>query len=128
MPDRPLRDTALGTWHLVGWSVQYDDGTLHKPFGDNPSGVLVYSADGGMAVCLHDPNPLSEVPTFAYAGRYHIENDKIIHEVLSGTATSMIGSTAVREAEITDQSMVLSVKSAKRRRHDRISWRRIVDR
>jgi hypothetical protein len=50
MSDSELRQALVGTWRLV--SVQATaEGTVVKPFSDNPRGYLVYTADGH--VVLH---------------------------------------------------------------------------
>ena len=54
MSDSDLRQALLGTWRLT--SFQFDvDGTLVKPFGDNPQGYLVYTRDGHVFVQMADP-------------------------------------------------------------------------
>ena len=41
MSDQDLRQALLGTWRLISCQEGVD-GTLVKPFGDDPQGYLVY--------------------------------------------------------------------------------------
>ena len=42
--DSELRGAVLGTWRLVDIHEVYADGTIAKPFGDNPRGYLAYAS------------------------------------------------------------------------------------
>jgi hypothetical protein len=46
-----LRQALLGTWRLISFQLEVD-GTLVKPYGDDPLGYLVYTADGHVFVQL----------------------------------------------------------------------------
>jgi hypothetical protein len=86
-------DPIVGTWRLVSWSEEETgDKTVHKNFGDNPSGLITFSADGRMMVIFTDPTrKASAAPKatdaeaaqlyrtmVAYAGRYKTDGDKLI--------------------------------------------------
>lgn len=89
-PKRPLprlKDALPGTWRLRSWRI-HDDRTAdgaRAPFGDDATGVLVYTADGTMSALITKSGraPFSGSPrgsdaqsraeafdgAFAYAGR-----------------------------------------------------------
>jgi lipocalin-like protein len=50
-----LRDRLVGAWVLESYEAHGPDGTVHEPFGSEPAGLLVYGADGRMAVQVMDP-------------------------------------------------------------------------
>ncbi len=93
------KDSVVGTWKLVSVKAKTDKGDVDKAvLGQNPSGLLTYTADGRMMVIISDDGrkPLSiadrvAVPaeeraqaysTFmAYAGPYTFTCDKMVHHV-----------------------------------------------
>lgn len=119
-----LTQALLGTWRIVSWTVQYDDGTVRHPFGTAPSGVLIYCADGGMAVCLHDSARVGDMPAFAYAGRFEVSGGSVVHEIASCTVDRFIGSSQVRDVTLRGGALTLSARDDRKGRSDSILWRR----
>ena len=89
-------DAVVGTWRLVSWIEEETETKIqHKTFGDNPAGLITYTADGRMMVIFIDPNrkpPAGPKPTdseaaqlyrtmAAYAGAYVVEGDKVTHKI-----------------------------------------------
>ena len=90
---------VVGTWKLVTVTSSNDKGEVNKAvLGQNPSGLLTYTADGRMMAIISDGGrkPLSTpdraaapaeerakaYSTFmAYAGRYTFTCDKVVHHV-----------------------------------------------
>src|SRR5689334_11129097 len=91
------KDTLVGTWKLVSALNMTDQGEVKKdPYGQNPTGFLTYTTDGWMMAIITNRGrkPLS-VPDyisapaeeraaafatlFAYAGRYTVTGNKVIH-------------------------------------------------
>ena len=89
--------SVVGTWKLVSVTSTSDKGEKNKAvLGQNPSGLLTYTADGRMNAIISDDGrkPLSiadrvaapaeeraqAYSTFmAYAGRYTFTCDKVVH-------------------------------------------------
>ena len=47
----PLRTTDLvGTWELLRWELEAEDGAIGHPFGPRPQGIVVYTPDGRIIV------------------------------------------------------------------------------
>ena len=43
----------LGTWFLVRWDITYGDGRAPSlPFGDQATGMIMYTTDGTMNACI----------------------------------------------------------------------------
>jgi hypothetical protein len=89
-------DSIVGSWRLVSWvEEETESKALHKNFGDNPIGVLTYTADGRVSIIFADPKrtaPASPKATdaeaaalyrsmVAYAGSYRLEGDKVFVKV-----------------------------------------------
>jgi hypothetical protein len=117
----------LGTWKLKSCVVTTARGARSTPYGENPTGYLSYSADGRMQVigaaqrrtiasagpapsereraALHDT-------MFAYAGRYSLEADKVIHHVEISWNQAWTGTEQVRLFEIDGNLLTLTTRFA----------------
>lgn len=103
MTGQALATSLMGTWHLKSWTISYSDGRAPTfPFGEDATGLIQYTHDGGMAACIaraQRPRLSGEstrsVPEherlaafesyFQYAGRYELrETDAgpvVVHSV-----------------------------------------------
>ncbi len=88
-----------GTWKLVAWRRAAEDGTITYPLGEDASGLLIYTADGRMAVQMAAANrpPLAtdDPPLggdaqkraaaystcLAYFGSYELRGDSVVHRI-----------------------------------------------
>jgi hypothetical protein len=93
------KDSVVGTWKLLSVRATTEKDSVGKPIlGQNPSGLLTYTADGRMMAIISDDGrkplsiadrvaaPASEraeaYSTFmAYAGRYTFTCDKVVSHV-----------------------------------------------
>ena len=55
--DRKDFEAFLGSWGLVSFEHLLPSGEVSKPFGDSPSGLILYEADGHMSAQLSVGNP-----------------------------------------------------------------------
>jgi len=90
-------DTIVGVWKVLSCTSRDEEtGVETKPWGENPNGLLMYTADGymsgvGVAEDRSAPTGTGEKLTeeraklfasmTAYAGRYTVEPDRVIHHV-----------------------------------------------
>ncbi|MCA1603277.1 MAG: lipocalin-like domain-containing protein, partial [Acidobacteria bacterium] len=112
--DTQTRDSLAGTWRLVSASASTADGDRNDtPFGSSPKGVLIYTREGRMTAMISHSGrkPLSvtdriSAPTeerseafatfFAYAGRYSLSGDKVIHHVEISSVENWVNTDLVR--------------------------------
>lgn len=53
MTGQALATPLLGTWHLKHWTISYSDGRAPSfPFGEDATGLIQYTHDGGMSACI----------------------------------------------------------------------------
>lgn len=149
----PLADPRLlGTWHLVRWEIGYSDGrpTSH-PFGPDATGLIQYTADGGMSAAISRRNrprlsgeSTRHVPEaerlaafesyFSYAGHFHTRMTdgrlQVVHQVLQSLNPNFVGSEQVRNVDFgADGGLTLSADDrlpgqAGVTRHHRLHWQR----
>jgi len=132
----------FGTWHLEGWEIE-TQGQLTHPFGADATGLLHYTADGGMAACIaragrprwSTGNPRHAPDTerlaafesyFHYAGTWRIEERDgqtvVIHNVTHSLNPDFVGSEQVRNVALEGDRLILSAQEGAR--HHRLRWRR----
>jgi hypothetical protein len=87
-----------GQWEVVAWEQVYDDGRRELPMGEQLEGFIRYSADGRMACMIGRADRARFVKggqwnapdeekaraydsLMAYAGRYRVEGDTVVHLV-----------------------------------------------
>jgi hypothetical protein len=123
------KEDLTGAWKLESWTIGYaDSDEFTHPYGEEPLGMLVYTADGWMSasICLPEraslPTGISfrKLPDslkaeafssyFHYAGRYRVVEGDVIHYVVQSLNPNFPGSEQLRHAELDGQTLVLSGK------------------
>lgn len=139
------KQQLLGAWELDSWAISFDDGGVATyPFGEDPSGLIVYSDDGWMSACIArasrtplpedqpfrriDPALLAEsyLSYFHYAGRFRIEGELVVHTVTSSLNPNFVGSEQRRSVRLAGDALTLSGEddAGGRRRLHTLHWRR----
>ena len=123
------KDDLLGTWQLESWIIGYSNREEFSfPFGEDPQGLLMYTADGWMSasICRRERELLPENTSFRklpdpvkaeafasyfhYAGRYRVVEGDVIHYVTQSLNPNFPGTEQLRHAELDGQTLVLSGK------------------
>ena len=119
------RGGLVGTWRLVSASASTASGGRNEaPFGPRPRGVLTYTREGRMSVIISHGGrkPLSRsdriaapaeeraeafATAFAYAGRYSLGGDKVIHHVEISSVENWVNTDLVRLFELKGERLTL---------------------
>lgn len=140
-PDSPFP----GSWRLVSFEHFLPSGEVRRPFGDSPSGALLYQADGHMSAQLRTGNPkrfasdddfrattaeMAEAwqTYFGYWGTFKIDAEKgmVVHHVEGSLFPNWIGTEQVRFFRFDGPNrLTLEAQSAAGRY--RLAWQRNVD-
>jgi hypothetical protein len=96
----------VGSWRLSSWVIQIVGGEASEPFGPNPNGRAVFTADGHVAYIIAASNrkPASNneesaallKSLLAYTGKFTIDGEKLITKVDISWNELMTGSDTVR--------------------------------
>jgi hypothetical protein len=133
-----------GTWLLERWQVHYHGGRPpDEPFGPDPSGILIYAPDGWMSATMsvRRRSPLSHLSArradaaskaraldeyLAYAGRWRLEGDIVVHDVELSVNPVLIGTRQLRRAVLSGVALQLEAQETAdgAARVHRIEWRR----
>ena len=118
-------ESLVGPWKLVSASSSSADGEKDgTPFGASPAGFLTYTAEGRMNVIIShggrkrlsvadrmaaSPEERAEAfaTFFAYAGRYSVEGEKVIHHVEAASMQNWVGTDLIRVARFQGDQMIL---------------------
>jgi hypothetical protein len=118
----PGNDKLAGTWKLVSASSTTSAGErCESPYGAQPTGFLTYTGDGRVtALISHDGRkPLAygggsleeqaeAFKTFlAYAGRYTLNADKVIHHVEVSSIQNYVDKDLVRTVKFEGDQVTL---------------------
>jgi Lipocalin-like domain len=119
-------DKLVGTWKLVSASLSTAGGERNDaPFGPTPTGFLTYTREGRMSAMIsHDGRkPLSvsdwslaageekaeAFSTFAaYAGRYTLAEDQVIHHVEISSLQNWVNTDLVRLIKFQGDRIILA--------------------
>ena len=125
----------LGTWHLVSFITQFEDGSTLLPYGAAAEGRIHYAQDGFMTAHLWDPDrhvadaggDRNDPAYFSYCGTYRVEGDQVMHTVAAATSKSWTGTDRLRtmafkgdDIELIAEGVVFEGKSGR----GILRWRR----
>ena len=121
------KDDLLGTWQLESWTIGYSDRDAFScPFGEDPQGLLMYTADGWMSAAINrreranlpegvsprsmpvESQAAAYASYFHYAGRFDVREGDVIHYVAQSLNPNFPGTEQLRHAELDGHTLVLS--------------------
>jgi hypothetical protein len=112
----------VGTWRMVSWiEEETESNAVSKPFGDKPSGLISYTADGHMMVFFADTTrkaPAAPKATdaeasalyrtmVAYTGTYSVEADKVTHNIEIAWNQAWSGTKQQRSFELKGDALLI---------------------
>ena len=112
----------MGTWKLLFVSGITSTGERSEtPYGSNPVGFLTYTADGRVSALISyagrrslsagGGSPQEQADAFktflAYAGRYTLSADKVIHHVEISSIQNYVDKDLVRTVKFQGDQIVL---------------------
>jgi hypothetical protein len=117
----------VGTWSLVDYAASDEAGTVRRPMGPDPIGLLIYTTDGSVCVQIarraRDPFPTGDAGSalapvraaaaagfLAYGGSYDVEEDvpAVTHHVRISLVPNWIGSLRRRVVRMDEDRLELS--------------------
>jgi len=121
-----MNSAILGTWKLISASSSTSNGERNDTaYGVGPTGFVTYNPDGRMSVLIshggrkllapsasNPPTAEAQADAFrtfvAYAGRYTLKSDEVIHHVEIAFMQDWVGTDQTRGIKIEGDRLVLS--------------------
>lgn len=150
MPDPAARTLTtadlVGTWRLLSWQATGEDGSTREPFGAEPLGYVVYTADGRMITTISrgdrapiggdllsgpETGRLDAFASFiAYSGTYRVEGQDVVHLVEMSLFPDWVGTLQRRSVELSDDGRHLTLSPGRLRAGGRterqvLRWERV---
>ena len=129
----------VGVWKLVSWEVRQVDGTVARPYGSQPVGLVIYEPTGYMsAQIMRSDDGVTPAPTtsqraralgrhyLAYYGRYEVDEAAgvVTHHVEASANPAWVGGDQVRRFELDGDWLVLQ-PPATRGGQGTLRWERV---
>jgi hypothetical protein len=125
---RDVTVSLVGTWTLLSYEIHRSDEVV-RPYGRNPKGLLIYTADGFMCLAAmatdrtksaadeirsaSDREKAHIVETFgSYCGKYDVSAGKVIHHVEIGLFPNVVGTSQERSLALDGDTLSLSTPAA----------------
>jgi lipocalin-like protein len=127
-------DRIVGTWRLVETRARNDAGApMHPPYGPQPMGVTVFSADRRMVAVLCDAREAlsdgeSEREYNSYCGTYTFDGATLVTRVDACSDPARMGSDQVRRVRFEGDRLVLMPPPRPWRgetQHRELFWERV---
>jgi len=116
--------SVVGTWQLQSWvTTDAESGAVTNVFGEHPSGYLIYTAGGHMAVVLTadgrqklsgdryntpvDERAQAFSTSVGYSGTYTLTADGIKHQVQASTFQNWVGTEQFRFVDVKGDTMTV---------------------
>jgi len=121
-----LRQALPGGWLLESFVSRRDTGPVRHPFGEQPSGLILYTTDGHMSAQL-TPGPGHEF--VSYGGRFEVDEtaETVTHHVLIATMPELLLEPQIRHAQVEGDRLTLSARVTSAdggTTHSTLVWRR----
>jgi hypothetical protein len=112
--------SVLGAWKLLSFAREDTvSGEIIRPWGDAPSGYLMYLADGHMSAVLTAESRKAAAPTdekqivqlysnmAAYAGTYTVHDNTVVHHVEVAWLPAWVGSDQPRQIKLDGETLTI---------------------
>lgn len=123
--DRVSEQSLVGTWRLVSFQTQDEDGNISHPFGHDVVGFITYTSDGHMAVQFGradrrgpedggwvgaTSNDIAAAARdyYAYCGTYEVRDREVVHKIALSLMPNWIGREQVRLTALDADRVTLS--------------------
>jgi hypothetical protein len=127
LPTSQIENPAdlVGTWRLVAYIFAPDAGDEFHPYGEKPTGLITYTADGFMHVAIMNSSRSTyEANDFqggcveqqaaaarsylTYSGRYEVLSDRVLHIVEISLLPNRSGITIERYVDLNGDRLTLT--------------------
>ena len=136
-------ENFAGTWELLNWTAELNDGTEFFPFGEDAIGRIAYDSHGNMSVHIMKNNrpkfqsedPLQGTPNemlsafgdfISYCGTYDLYDNpnQVVHQIKISSFPNWTGQNQIRKFEFIDDKLILSTDTIGSSKH-KLIWQKV---
>ena len=126
-----LNGRFIGAWMLKSFETAQPDGSVVRPWGDDPLGIICWDASGYFSAQLGPRVASPDKPYVAYFGTLsapNVDSGTLVHKVLGSSNPERLNGDQVREFTFID-SLTLTLKppAAANGSQSTLTWRRLCD-
>jgi hypothetical protein len=117
----------VGAWGLASFETAASDGTVTRPWGDDPVGIIIWSASGHMSAQLGPRDPAKGVYV-AYFGTMEAPDaaaGTLVHRVGGASLERLLSDQYRRFRFAGDDELVLNPPPAADGSISSLTWRRL---
>ena len=105
------RNELIGAWRLRDLVMIDADGGQSRPFREDSTGLLFYSANGYMSVATN----LIDVDTgeavfLSYHGPFDLYDDRVVHHIEISSDAALVGRDNVRYPALDGETLTLTAR------------------
>ena len=101
----------IGAWQLHDYVLVAADGGKRRPFRDDSTGLIFYTANGFMSVTtVQIDAETGAAPFLSYHGPFDLYEDRIVHHIEMSTDPGLVGRDNVRYPVLDGDTLTLTAR------------------
>ncbi len=105
------RNELIGAWRLRDLVMIDADGGQSRPFREDSTGLLFYTANGYMSVATMQINDETGEATFlSYHGPFDLYDDRVVHHIEMSNDAGLVGRDNVRYPALDGATLTLTAR------------------
>ena len=105
------RSDLIGAWRLHDFILVDADGHRRRPFREDSTGLLFYTANGYMSVATMQINDeTGEASFLSYHGPFDLYDDRVVHHIEMSSDAGLVGRDNVRYPALDGETLTLTAR------------------
>ncbi len=105
------RNDLTGAWRLHDFVLVDADGNRRRPFREDSTGLLFYTANGYMSVATVQINDETGDASFlSYHGPFDLYEDRVVHHIEMSNDAKLVGRDNVRYPALDGDTLTLTAR------------------
>lgn len=117
----------IGAWELVSFETTAPDGSVSRPWGDDPVGIIIWSASGHVSAQLgpRDRTPGAYIAYYGTLEAHDAQEGELVHATAGASNDRLLEPQRRRFRFIAEDLVELSPAAGADGAVSRLRWRRL---